>query len=191
MTGDKELEAIKTILEKLASLNSEERDRVLNYILERLGIADQGISKTSSPGALSKKIDTVITSPPQEFPRPEFSRSSDIKTLKEEKSPTTANQMVALVAYYLSEVAPEREKRNYITANDINKYFRQAQFPLPKRKPADALTNAKNAGYLESTSAGHYNLNPVGYNLVAHKMPLKSGSKSVKKPRKPKKVNGK
>jgi hypothetical protein len=28
------------------------------------------------------------------------------------------------------------------------------------------LVNAKNAGYLDSTGAGGYRLNPVGYNLA-------------------------
>jgi hypothetical protein len=47
--------------------------------------------------------------------------------------------------------------------------FKSAVFKLP----ADAsftLVNAKNAGYLDSIGGGQYKLNPVGYNLVAHRM---------------------
>ena len=41
------------------------------------------------------------------------------------------------------------------------------------RLPADAsftLVNAKNAGYLDTAGSGQYTLNPVGYNLVVHRM---------------------
>jgi Transmembrane secretion effector len=33
------------------------------------------------------------------------------------------------------------------------------------------LTNAKNAGYLNALERGRFKLNPVGHNLVAHKLP--------------------
>jgi hypothetical protein len=33
------------------------------------------------------------------------------------------------------------------------------------------LVNAKNAGYLDRIASGQYRLNPVGHNLVTHKLP--------------------
>jgi len=79
--------------------------------------------------------------------------------------------MAALVAYYLSELAPPPNRKGEITAEDIKKYFKQASFRLPGSSRM-TLVNAKNAGYLDSSAPGSYKLNPVGYNLVAHAMPL-------------------
>jgi hypothetical protein len=98
------------------------------------------------------------------------SRQVSIKDLKEEKLPESSNQMAAIVAFYLQEVAPENERESTITASDIEKYFKQARFNLPKNIRM-ALPNAAAAGYLDSVGGGAYKLNPVGYNLVAHGLP--------------------
>jgi len=45
------------------------------------------------------------------------------------------------------------------------------------------LVHAKNAGYLDSSGPGSYKLNPVGYNLVAHAMPL-TKEKTIRKRKK-------
>jgi hypothetical protein len=77
--------------------------------------------------------------------------------------------MVAVMAYYLAHHAPE--PRDYITPDDIKKYFPQANFELPTSPPSQTLVNAKNAGYLEQIATGQYRLNPVGHNLVSHRLP--------------------
>jgi hypothetical protein len=67
------------------------------------------------------------------------------------------------------KLAPTPDRKAEITKSDVERYFKAAGFNLP----ADAtftLNNAKNAGYLDSAGAGQYRLNPVGYNLVAHRM---------------------
>ena len=94
----------------------------------------------------------------------------DIRRLKELKKPGSANEMSALVAYYLAELASESEKKATIDVSDIEKYFKQAQFRLPKRMQMVAV-NAKAAGYFDSAGGGQYKLNPVGYNLVVHSLP--------------------
>jgi hypothetical protein len=91
----------------------------------------------------------------------------DIRTLTAEKQPRSANDMVALVAYYLSELAPESDRRETVNVELIRKYFKMAGFPMP-RAPNSAIPNAAAAGYLENVSRGEYRLNPVGYNLVVH-----------------------
>jgi hypothetical protein len=83
--------------------------------------------------------------------------------------------MIALMAYYLAHLAPEDERRNTISVDDISKYFVQAQYPLPGSK-SQALVHAKNAGYLDPAERGEYRLNSVGYNLVAHKLPMEGSS---------------
>ena len=100
-----------------------------------------------------------------------FDRLIDIRTLKEQKQPRSANEMAALVAYYVSELLPADERREAIATADIEKYFKQANFPLPGRV-AMTLANAASAGYFDSVEPrGQWRLNPVGYNLVAHAMP--------------------
>ena len=109
----------------------------------------------------------------------------DLRSLTLQKKPKTANQMVAIVAYYLSNFAPENERRDYIVADDIKKYFVQANYELPTGPPGMTLVNAKNAGYLDAIKDGQYRLNPVGHNLVAHKLPRNNDSGTTKKKRRP------
>ena len=79
--------------------------------------------------------------------------------------------MIAVIAYYLAHLAPEKEQRDFITGDDATKYFKQAHFPLPTAPPNVTLSNAKNAGYIDARDRGQYHLNSIGYNLVAHKLP--------------------
>jgi hypothetical protein len=119
----------------------------------------------------------------------------DIRALKEQKQPKTSIQMAVLVAYYLQELAPELEKKGSVTTEDLTKYVKQANYPLPKGNMRFTLINAKNAGYFESIGDGQFKLNPVGYNLATFHLPnqnnvpatvgkKKSLKKGVKKLRK-------
>jgi len=178
---DKELEAIKQIIESLDTLETEEKKRVLDYVFNRLGL--KGLTTEQSV----KKNDSLPSNaiiPPQIFQEDStrlFSGVKDIRSLKEEKQPQSAIQMVALVAYYLSEVAPVEERKDTISSEDITKYFKQAGFSLPKGEPIYTLRNARNAGYFDPTSeTGAYKLNPVGYNLVAHSLPGNTQTTKVK-----------
>lgn len=99
----------------------------------------------------------------------------DIRALKTEKSPDSAKQMACIVAYYLQELAPKDERKQTISTQEIEKYFKQANFKLPK-KIEQVLVDAKRSGYFESAARGEYKLNAVGYNLVVHGLPAKKGS---------------
>ena len=65
-------------------------------------------------------------------------RPTDILSFKEEKAPTTGTQMIAVVAYYLAHLASERQ--DFITTDDIQKYFVQAKFPMPGSKSDQSPT---------------------------------------------------
>jgi len=162
-SADRELSAINVILEALDGLEGEAIQRVLDYVVGRLSIGRP--TGTLSPVASVAAIAKQVPSGP-----PSFARQVSIKDLKEQKSPTAANQMAAVVAYYLSEVAPEAERKDSINSADLEKYFKQARFKLPKSL-AQALPNAAQAGYFDSVGSGMYRLNPVGYNLVVHGLP--------------------
>jgi hypothetical protein len=168
---DAELQAIKALVQTLEPLKPEVRARVIEHSFKVLGIDASPTQATP----LTQPLPLVTQPRTQHLDEP-----TDILTLKERKNPRTANEMIAIVAYYLEHSASERQP--FITQDDIQKYFVQGQYPMPGSKP-QALVNAKNAGYLDAVEPGKYRLNSVGYNLVAHKMP-KDGSAQSKSRRK-------
>ncbi len=101
--------------------------------------------------------------------------ATDIRSLKELKSPGSAVEMACVLAYYFQHHAPTAERKSEIAAADVDKYFVQAGYPLPKRSD-QLLVNAKAAGYFDSAARGAYRLNAVGHNLVAHSLPRIAGS---------------
>jgi hypothetical protein len=159
-TVDNELKAISTIVDALRPLSEKERQRVLEYVAGRFGIPL--LEETAS---LPHSYPGTTAPVPQQVPL----RISDIRSLKEAKAPKSANEMAALVAYYVSELAPADQRSKQINKGDIERYFKTAGFRLPA-DAAFTLVNAKNAGYLDTAGAGQYTLNPVGYNLVVHRM---------------------
>jgi hypothetical protein len=187
---DQELRAIQQVIAALSDLDSEARARVINYVFQRLGI--------SSPAALVESGMPAVT-PAQGMETGAAvaqpgRRQVDIRSFGQEKSPRSANERVAVVGYYLSELAPADERKVEISAADITKYFKQAGFPLPGAARM-TLVNAKNAGYLDAgAERGAYKLNPVGHNLVAHSLPAAtatgraSGRGNSKRARKSKKA---
>src|SRR2546428_8820548 len=118
--ADRELVAIRAVVAALAPLNAEERGRVIAYVFARLGLATP--TQSAPSGDLPPAPPHPASVPP---------RVTDIRSLGDQKKPRTAIEMVAVVAYYLSELAPIDERRTEITAADIDKYFKQANFPLP------------------------------------------------------------
>jgi len=167
-------EAIDEIVLALSSLDELSRTTAIRAACEHLKIIFSPGVETTYPIARGARTDTESSI--------SVGRLPDIRELKEEKQPSSANEMAALVAYYLSEIATER--KDDVELEDIVKYFKQAKFPLPKR-PEFLLTNAKYAGYFESVGDGKYRLNPVGYNLVVHNLP-RGAPTSVKGPRRTK-----
>jgi hypothetical protein len=164
---DPEVAAIQKVISALESLDGEGQSRVIAYVLQRLGVAAPG-----GPG--STRVDPQLLAPiPQEAasPGPSATGVMDIRTFTAQKQPSSANEMAAVVGYYLAEVAPLADRKAEIAGADIEKYFKQAPFRLPAAA-RHTLTNAKNAGYLDpGTERGTFKLNPVGHNLVAHGMP--------------------
>ncbi|MEX2165313.1 MAG: hypothetical protein WD823_13870 [Sulfuricaulis sp.] len=190
MTGsesDSELQAIQAVIAALTPLNNDARSRVIDYVFKRLNLS------TTPANAVISPTQIVTPVPGDSQSRPALPRYHDIHSFTQAKQPKSANEMAAIVAFYLSELAPTEERKNTINATDIQKYFKQARFrPFP-RVHGQTLGNAATAGYLDSASRGEYKLNPVGYNLVAYTLPGKpdvtagrnkrgDGKKKQKKP---------
>lgn len=168
---EQEVEAIKVTLLHLAPLSAAARERVIGYVLDALDVrADRGaVPSPPNPGqseAVAESSASQVTS---------GDRVQDIRSLREEKAPKTANEMAALVAYYLQELAPQQDRKESISTADLERFFKIAPYPLPS-KISNTLTNAAAAGYLDSLGGGKYKLNPVGYNLVVHGMPSGEGA---------------
>ena len=166
--------AISTIIQVVEPLDESVREKVLSAVSAFFSF------QTSS--ALQQKTEGGQG----DFNIPPDSSSSagikDILTLKQQKKPKSDIEMAVVMAFYLSELAPSRQKT--VSAQDVETYFKQAQYKLPK-SPDQTLRNAKNAGYFDSAGTGQFKLNPVGYNLVAHSLPkIPSSNKSKVKRKK-------
>ena|SRR5262245_18755 len=174
---DAELRAIAILLGALEPLSNEARLNVVTYVFRRLGIE-------FAPAAVRQGMHGPPDAGPGERPPfdPDAAGIIDIRSFKEEKQPKTASEMVAVAAYYLAHLAPPDERRDYIVADDIRRYFLQAVFPLPSAPPHMTLVNAKNAGYLDARERGQYRLNPVGYNLITNKLPPAPGRPEKRAP---------
>ena len=161
--GD-ELASLATVAAELERLERSARDRVLTYLVARyaprgLAVAPVGVAGTPSR---QSSAPSGIT---------EADAVSDIRSFREFKGPASGHEMAAVLAFYLAEVVPEAERRETVNPADVEKYFKQAGFPLPARS-RNVLFNAKTAGYLEEAPGkGEYKLSPVGYNLVKHRLP--------------------
>ena len=190
MEHDKELKAMNDIIAALDGLEDGARARVVKYVLERLGIANNQLAPQQNIFPASPQSKASATSPAASHPSPAF---IDIRMLKEQKQPKSAIQMAVLVAYYLQEVVSIADRKEAIDTGDIEKYFKQAPYKLPagKNGSADVLNNAKKAGYFEATGRGTYKLNPVGYNLIAHGLPENSTTSSYGKKKATKKSSSK
>ena len=158
-----EAQALNQVISALEALEGEAKERVLDHVLNLYKISRAASATPASGAVLPAEELKGHTHPPG-------TQVHDIRALRDQKQPATASEMAALVAYYLSELAPEHEKKEAITNDDVQKYFKQALFQLPRRLQ-QTLPNAKAAGYFDSLAGGQYKLNPVGYNLVVHNLP--------------------
>ena len=188
---DQEIGAIKELLRAFEPLSPEARRSVLEYVLKRLEIAldppqpvaPSGTSVVATgfaPGAAQVEV----------APPAHDAASLHIKDLKNKKSPRSANEMAALVAYYLEHETPLDQQKDRVSTKDIDTYFKIAGFRIPA-KARFTLSNAKAAGYLDAVGNGKYKLNAVGYNLVVHSMPRGATGSAPPKRKPPKKKTSK
>jgi hypothetical protein len=176
---EKGVEAIRTLLDVLGPLSEETRLNVIDYVFRTLKIPFPSVSSAATPHPSQPAGFTPTPTPtPAPFThpaQPAHGQITDIRTLTDLKKPKTVSHMVAVMAYYLANYAPEPDRRDYIVPDDIKRYFKSANFPLPTGRQDVTLNNAKNAGYLDGIGEGKFRLNPVGDNLVTHKLPPRDG----------------
>lgn len=159
--------AIDAVIAALDPLEQSARETAVLAACRQLKITTSVVSAAPPLVSPDQPKGNVPTSPAAKLPSPRM----DIRTLKEKKQPRSARDMACLVAYYLKDAAGDDERKETISATDLEKYFKQAGYKLPTRM-AQVLVDAKSAGYFESVGRGEYKLNAVGYNLVAHNLPV-------------------
>jgi len=181
---DKEVEAIRTVSSALEPLDDLGKQRVINYVLKRIGLIESEFIPSIKPTSFLKSAQDFLA---------ETSLSekiTHIRQLRELKEPKTAIEMAALVAYYLSDLAPQNERKSTVTTKDMETYFKIASYRLPTALQ-QLLGNAKNAGYFDLVRMGEYKLNAVGYNLVVHNLPRGESDKSPVRKRSQRKSHAK
>jgi hypothetical protein len=182
---DHGVQAIATLLEVLKHMDDPTRINVLQFVFKALNFTMPGGALDPPANRPSPGAPSPIPPPVREARAPPVGDVADLRSLREQKQPKTTNQMVAIMAYYLANHAPPDQRRDHITPDDIKKYFPQAGFELPTGPPSQALVNAKNGGYLEQIATGQYRLNPVGHNLVTHRLPRSEGAANATNRRRP------
>ena len=160
--------AIKEISKILNPLEKESQKRIVEYVFKALKGPLSSLPDVNSASEENLSSHKTTTHKKEYIP--------DIRTLAKTKDPKSDIQKAVLVAFYLSE----HKNISQVSAQDINKYFKQAGFRLPKNATS-TLVNTKTAGYFEQGDKGKYKLNPVGYNLIAHSLPGKTASSQSKK----------
>lgn len=164
--------AIDQVIEALGTFDDKDRRAILATVCSHLQI-DLGVGHVQTAHSPSQTHERRVESSAEAMSAP-AARSTeqglDIRRLKEEKKPNSARQMACVVAYYLQDHAPQNERKDSITTSDLEKYFKQAGYRLPK-KLEQVLIDSKHSGYFESAKRGEYSLTRVGYNLVTHSMP--------------------
>ncbi len=180
---DQEVEAIRIISSALQPLDDSGKQRVIEYVLKRFALGTRQALPSAQPPSISKSAQDFLA-------ESSFSEVAHIRQLKDLKKPKTALEMAALVAYFLSELAPTSDRKPTVTTKDMETYFKIAGYRLPTALQ-QLLGNAKNAGYFDLVGTGEYKLNAVGYNLVVHNLPRGEGSNRTTLPRRRRKASRK
>lgn len=163
-----DLDALRTIVTALEPFDETERERIMRWAGEKLGV------KNFVP-AVTPPTSTNTNNPPAGQ-----GGAKDIKSFLTEKNPTSANQLVAAVAYYFKFEASVAERKNSITKEDLLDACRKATIARPKA-PNVVMVNAAKYGLVDNVGTGAYEINAVGENLVAVSMPTAGHGNAGKK----------
>jgi hypothetical protein len=165
-----DLEAIRSIVETLQGFEAKEQERIIRWSREKLGLS---VSTASAPA--QQLVGQQQIQPPQ------IPETIDIKTFVSRKNPSTDKQFAATVAYYYRFVAPQEQRKDCISADDLQDACRRVGRHRLK-KPNQTLINTHHSGLLDKGSeTGMYSLNTVGENLVAMTLPTSEKTPKIKR----------
>jgi len=160
-----DLEAVRVLAQTLEPFKGEERERIIRWAKERLGM--EVVNPAVQTPAGSQPIPTPIVNKP--------GSQKDIKTFIDEKDPASDQQLAAVVAYYYQFESQEKERKETIGSQELLDACRLAKRNRPGN-PGQTLRNAARSGILDHAGdQGQFQLNAVGENLVAMVLPEKNG----------------
>ncbi len=160
-----DLEAVRTIVATLEPFDVTEKERIIRWAREKLSLPVQG---TTIHEAINQKKHTDS--------RQYVSKTrQDIKAFINEKNPRSDMQFAATVVYYYAFEAPESNKKDAISGDDLQEACRLAG-RTRLTNPGQTLRNAAFQGLLDKLDRGTFSINAVGENLVAMTLPSESSA---------------
>lgn len=168
-----DLEAVRILAETLQPFASDDRERIIRWAREKLGMT------TSAATALGSRIETSADAPGDAVIAGSQG-AVDIKKFVTEKAPKTDVHFAATVAYFYQFKSAESQRKDSITKEDLVEACRQVDRKRPK-VPAQVLVNAYQDGLFDRGGKGTYKLNSVGENLVAMALPGTNGAAKTRK----------
>ncbi len=156
------LDAAQKIVAELAGMAPDQQTLAIRFAIETLSLKMLPTSSSLGLGLATHQAQPVVGAGSD--------HSTDIRSFKDAKAPKSDRQFAALVAYFYQFEAKPESRRDNIDAELMKEAARLARWPQVARWSM-TLTNAKNAGYLDSVGAGKFKLSSVGENLVAMTLP--------------------
>lgn len=169
-----DLDATRQVIAILEPFENIDRERILRWAREKLGM----LISSSAVGGTALNNPQSLTPPISTVSQGGTPLASDIKSFVENKSPKNDTQLAATVAYYYRFLAPEKERKDSITAKDLLEACRKADRSRPARA-AQTMVNTFAAGLFDKAGHGSYKINSVGENLVAMVLPGESKTGST------------
>jgi hypothetical protein len=167
-----EFDTTRIIVEALTPFDAKSQELIIRWAREKLGLqpAQSPIAPPAGPAPLIPPRDSVGAG----------GRPPDIKAFVETKKPQSDNQFAAVVAYYYQFEAPENERKQAITKEDLQDATRKVGRDRINL-PGQTLINAHGRGYFDKAERGTYKLTTVGENLVAMALPGGPGGGTLPK----------
>ena len=166
------LAAAQKIVAELQGMSPENQSLAVQFAMQTLRLAPPTAHAAATPPR-DHQYD-----PRAHAAAGSLGQSTDIKSFTSAKSPQSDQQFTAVVAFYNQFEANPSERKNVIDAATMKEAARLAGWPQVERWTM-TLTNAKNAGYLNTAGRGKYTLSSVGENLVAITLPGKGNGAST------------
>jgi hypothetical protein len=155
-----DLDATRQIASLLEPFPVPDRERIIRWAREKLGMSGGFQSGPASTPAGPLVTPASGTTPPP----------TDLRHFVASRRPKNDTQFAAVVAYFHRFVAPEADRKEAISPQDLLDACRLADWKRPAR-PRQTMLNAFRSGVFDKSGHGSYKLNPVGENLVAMVLP--------------------
>ena len=168
-----DLGAVRDIAALLEEFSNDERERIIRWVREKLGMIS--VAAASTQPATQVSVASPATAPVTPPP------ATDMRTFVAQKNPKNDKQLAAVVAYYHRFMAAGDQRKESISSGDLIEACRVADRGRPA-SAAQTLVNAFHDGFMDRAERGAYKLNTVGENLVAMVLPDGNGGGESRRP---------